>query len=259
MTPSNPDILARYLEIRAVQRALNSALTKTLSRKAVQETARNLGLSWGRGRIMFDDAREADILIDAALYDYFPGGGKSAVERYAVRDELGADQRLVIDAMCRARVTLVELRAVVPGVGVMASDLVFGHEFLLADQGLAKTADEGVVLVARLLEFPTFTMSTGAASLFEPGLADIVASALRDTVLKGGDVTALDSKARSRIARLLFYVASVDPNDVRTELANVALNALPGQRPASCGVRATGSGATGTRVDARGAGRDASR
>lgn len=231
MAASNADILARYQELRAVQRALNGALTKTLSRKAIEETARRLGL-WEGGRIVFDDEDDVQVLNDAAIYDYFPSG-KNAVERYVSRGlhDFPADEPLVLEAMTKARVTIIELGSVVPHVGVQARDLLFGGESLLADVGLAETVEVGMVLVARLLDFPTFSMTTGVARVFDAGVAVLVARSFRDTVLRGVAVAALDSRTRSRVGRLLFYLASLDPDDARMELAAVAVANLPESDP----------------------------
>jgi len=223
---TNADVLSVYQELRAVQRALNGEITKTLSRKAIEETARRLGL-WEAGRIIFED-EDVQLLNDSAIYDYFPSG-KNAVERYAARGlyASGAKEHVVLEAMTKARVTLVELGARVPGAGVQARDLLFGGELLLADIGLSQTADEGIVLVTRLVDFPSFSMTTGIAQVFEPGLAALVARSFRDTMLRGVAASALDSRTRSRIGWLLFHLASLDPEDARNQLAAMTAFDLP--------------------------------
>ena len=227
MSLTNADILAEYQELRAIQRALNVDLTKTLSRKAIEETARRLGL-WEAGRIAFEDEDEVEVLNDSALYDYFPSA-KNAVERYAARGpfESSAKQHLVLEAMTKAHVTLVELGTRVPGVGVQARDLLFGGELLLADIGLSQTAVEGIVLATRLLDFPSFSMTTGIAEIFEPGLAALVARSFRDTMLRGVVAATLDSRTRSRIGWLLFHLASLEPEDARIQLAAMTAFDLP--------------------------------
>ena len=226
MSLTNADVLAEYQELRAVQRALNGDITKTLSRRAIEETARRLGL-WEAGRIVFED-EDVQLLNDSAIYDYFPSG-KNAVERYAARSlyDQSATEHVVLDAMTKARVTLVELGVLVPGVGVQARDLLFGGELLLADIGLSQTADEGIVLVTRLVDFPSFSMTTGIAQVFEPGLAALVARSFRGTMLRGVAASALDSRTRSRIGWLLFHLASLDPEDARNQLAAMTAFDLP--------------------------------
>jgi hypothetical protein len=228
---TNADVLAEYQELRAVQRALNVDLTKTLSRKAIEETARRLGL-WEAGRIVFEDEEEVQVLNDSAIYDYFPSG-KNAVERYAARGlyESSANEHVVLEAMTKARVTLVELGALVPGVGVQARDLLFGGELLLADIGLSQTAEEGIVLATRLLDFPSFSMTTGIAQVFEPKLAALVARSFRDTMLRGVAAAALDSRTRSRIGWLLVHLASLEPEDARHQLAEMTTFDLPPSDP----------------------------
>ena len=228
MKAAPAEILARYKQLRAVQRAVNGVLTKTLSRKAIEETARRVGL-WEGGRIVFDDEREVDVLNDAAIYDYFPSGKKNAVERHASQDpyEPGSDERLVLEAMGVARVTLVELGTIVRDVGVLANDIVFGGDLLLADVGLSETAQQGMVLVTRLLEFEAFSMTTGVARDFDPELAVVVAKSFRETVIRGVPAGALDAKTRSRLGRLLFHFSSLEPDDAHMQLAGVAAAGLP--------------------------------
>ena len=98
-----------------------------------------------------------------------------------------------------------------------------------ADLGLSQTAQEGIVLATRLLDFPSFSMTTGIAQVFEPGLAALVARSFRDTMRRGVVAAALDSRTRSRIGWLLFHLASLDPEDARAELRSpgpVAAKAL---------------------------------
>jgi hypothetical protein len=224
---TNTDVLVEYQELRAVQRALNVDLSKTLSRKAIEETARRLGL-WEAGRIVFEDEEEVQVLNDSALYDYFPRG-KNAVERYAARGlyESSTIEHVVLEAMTKARVELVELVALVPDVGVQARDLLFGGELLLADIGLSQTAEEGIVLAPRLLDFPSFSMTTGVAHVFERSLAALIARSFRDTLLRGVAAAALDSRTRSRIGWLLLHLASLDPEDARNQLAAMTAFDLP--------------------------------
>lgn len=231
MSLTNAGVLAEYQEVRAVQRALNGDITKTLSRKALQETARRLGLCEA-GRIVFEDEEEVQVLNDSAIYDYFPSG-KNAVERYAARGlyEPSTKEHVVLEAMTKAHVTLVELGALVPGVGVQALDLLFGGDFLLADIGLSQTAEEGMILATRLLDFPSFSMTTGIAQACEARRAALVARSFGDTMLRGVAAAALDSRTRSRIGWRLFHLASLEPEDVRDQLAAMtALDLSPDDR-----------------------------
>jgi hypothetical protein len=230
VSASTTNILARYLELRSVQRELNGVLTKTLSRKAIEETARRLGF-WEGGRIVFDDEGDVDILNDVALYDYFPSGGKNAVERYAAREELGADQRLVMDAMCRARFTLIEVEDPVPKVGVQVLDLLFGERFLLADVALSQTAPFGLALATRILRFDEFSMTSGVHRVFDDTLTKLVSGPFASTMDPKGPPESWSSRDRSALARLLLQLAVVEPDEARHMLAAYAAASLPSGDP----------------------------
>jgi hypothetical protein len=88
--------------------------------------------------------------------------------------------------------------------------------------GLSETAQEGMVLVTRLLGFEAFSMTTGVARDFDPELAAVVAKSFRETVIRGVPAGAVDAKTRSRLGRLLFQFASLDPDDAHMQLAAFA-------------------------------------
>ena len=71
--------------------------------------------------------------MDTAIYDYYPTGNKNAVARYAAQHDVAGDEKTVLDAMQRARFTLIELGERVDGIGVQVHDIVFDARFLLAD------------------------------------------------------------------------------------------------------------------------------
>lgn len=48
------------------------------------------------------------------------------------------------------------------GVGIRAHDLLNNRRFLLVDIGFSQTAEEGVVIAARILPFEDFVMTSGA-------------------------------------------------------------------------------------------------
>ena len=199
----------KYQRLREVQRGLNSRLTKMIARSGIEESARQLGL-WQRGIIVFGEEDDASVLMDFAIHEYRIRGGTTAVERLAKQSmaPAGSDERLVLDALLRARFTLLRVDEAIPGVGVHVSDRLYAREFLLADIGLSDTAVEGLHLCARVLEFPQFCMQTGAALPFD-------ADAAESAVLVFGDVfddvalglTAFRPKQRAKVAAFLTRMA----------------------------------------------------
>ena len=136
---------------------------------------------------------------------------------------------------------LVARGSIVRDVGVLANAIVFGGDLLLADVGLSETAQEGMVLVTRLLEFEAFAMTTGVARDFDPEVAAVVAKSFRETVIRGEPAGAVDAKTRSRLGRLLFQFSSLEPDDAQMRLAAVAAAEPPEGDPRRAAFRRASS------------------
>ena len=211
MTPPPADLLATYLRLREHQRALNRELTKTLSRKAIEESARRLGFFKG-GRLCAPNESDLDLVMDTALYDYFPCNGKNAVERFAPRD-LPEEARSVLAAMRSARFTLVQIGASVEGLGVQAEDLLVGVSFLLANVALSGTATPGMVLATRLLVFESLAMTSGVFVVVDEELASVIAKPLAE---RGATLT---PRGSSHLAHFFLQAGMLDPEAARATLA----------------------------------------
>jgi len=156
-------LVRRYKRLRQVGRELNNLIVETLSREAIDWTARRLGL-WQDGTIVFETQDETHVLMDHAIHGYFEDG-RNAVDRYieAHPPQPGSDEAAVLEAARRTFFAILEVEEVVPGVGVWVRDLLRDARFLLVDLGFSQTAAEGDVLATRLLAFEDFAMTSGAA------------------------------------------------------------------------------------------------
>lgn len=215
LSAANPsEIRTIYLRLRDAQRALNTTLFRTVSKKGIEESARALDL-WERGKVVLDEEDDVGVLMDFAIYEY-RAGGENSVERYLGGSAAkSADERTVLQAMLEARFTLVEVEAVVPEVGVQAVDRIYGEPFLLADVGLSETAQPGLVIATRLLPFPTFTMTSGAPLAFDPELAALFIGGLEDAVGTSGQVGMLPPRMRKELACNLIGLALADPEQAK--------------------------------------------
>ena len=177
---------------------------KTLSRAALEQSARDLGL-WDNGKIAVEHEDHLAVVADYAVYEY-RAGGKSAVERFADRPDalVGSDEHSLLNAMREARFTLVEILQIVPNVGVRALDHIYGRRLMLADVELSQTAKPGVVLATRLLSLPTFAMTSGAPLAFDRELA---AFFLRGVGGGLADLRLLPRRERKHLARHLIGLA----------------------------------------------------
>ncbi len=209
------EVRTTYLRLRGVQRALNSTLFRTVSKKGMEESARALGF-WQRGTFVLEEDDDRGVLMDFAIYEYRTNG-HNAVERYAARSVAaeGSDERAVIEAMLKARFTLVEVEAVEPDVGARAVDRIFGEPFLLADLGLSQTAQPGTCIATRLLPFATFTMTSGTPLAFDAELAALFIDGLEDAFGDAHNVGMLGPKDRKELARNIIGLALGDPEETK--------------------------------------------
>lgn len=66
---ASPSILETYVRLRKTRRSLNDRIVKTLSKMALEETAKHLGL-FATGAVVADSEADLDRLMDSAIYDY---------------------------------------------------------------------------------------------------------------------------------------------------------------------------------------------
>jgi hypothetical protein len=156
-------LVDRYKDFRKVNRSLHNALLSYLPKKGLKECAKKLGISKS-GTFVFHEQHEADVLIDYCIYDYHEGG-ENAVSRYVMENPptLDSDEHAVLKAMLESYYSLIEVEGIVEGVGIRAHDLLNNRRFLLIDIGFSQTAEEGVVIAARIIPFEDFVMTSGAA------------------------------------------------------------------------------------------------
>jgi len=161
--PDYTPLVRRYKRLRKVGRELNNRIFETLSREAIEQTARRLGM-WRDGTLVLETQDEMSVLMDHAIHGYFEDG-RNAVDRYveAHPPQPASDEAAVLWAARQAFFAIPKVEEVVPGVGVWARDLLRDERFLLVDMGLSQSAVEGGVLATRLLPFERFVMTSGAA------------------------------------------------------------------------------------------------
>ncbi len=214
-------VTAKYGRHREIQRALNRRLTTMVPRAAIEDCARSLGL-WEEGTLAFEEEDDVAVLMDFAIYDYRIRGGTNAVERLVKQAEWapGSEEQRILDAMLRARFTVLRVLSLVPDVGVQMQDLLYEREFLLADVGLSTTATEGQHIAARVLEFPEFQMTTGAAVPLDAELAGSVVDNLRKAFPEGLATMLPHFKTgdRAKLTAYLIRIALADPDDVKQAL-----------------------------------------
>jgi hypothetical protein len=162
---THTDIVADYRQLRSEGVALSSDLIKTLKSDDIGAAASALGILKGR-EILLDTEDQAGVLMDYALFDIWHDG-RNAVQRYWEQTNPPPESARgrLLEAMVRAQYTILKVTQPLPGVGVMARDLIRNEEKLLIDLGFSQTAVAGAVLASRIFSPGEGWWMTGGAGL----------------------------------------------------------------------------------------------
>jgi hypothetical protein len=154
----------RYQQLRQFGRRLNSVLTKTIPREAMQEMGRALGIMQ-KNTLILDTMDVSSVLMDSCLFDWIKGG-KNLVEKYveAHPPTPGTDEHLLLRAYCRAKYRLLLPRAISPGAVTYWLDAISGESIALMDIHLSRTMAHGLggLLATRTAPLGGYWITTGA-------------------------------------------------------------------------------------------------
>src|ERR687888_124745 len=98
-SPGRAEVIARYRRLREISLRHHSEVLNFVSRDAILQHARRLGLARGNSLVL-DDVEELNYAFDLAIHTA-PADRSRAIDRYArsARSASGLDERLVLDAM----------------------------------------------------------------------------------------------------------------------------------------------------------------
>ena len=163
MTIQQVDLVARYQHLRQATRPITNQLIGTLSKKAMQEAGEKLGILRD-GVLVFGSEDETGVLMDYCLFD-FREQGMNAIERRLVQDPPPADSEelLILQGLRNARYSLFIVEAIQPGVGLHLRDLLNDVTIFIVDINFSNSAQEGLVLAARIVTIDGINMTTGAS------------------------------------------------------------------------------------------------
>ena len=163
MTIQQVDLVARYQHLRQATRPITNQLIGTLSKKAMQEAGEKLGILRD-GVLVFGSEDETAVLMDYCLFD-FREQGMNAIERRLVQDPPPADSEelLILQGLRNARYSLFIVEAIQPGVGLHLRDLLTDVTIFIVDINFSNSAQEGLVLAARIVTIDGINMTTGAS------------------------------------------------------------------------------------------------
>jgi hypothetical protein len=173
-------VRARYRQLREISKQHNSAVMKFLSDDAIVSLGRRLGMAHGK-TLIADSEDELHLVFDLAIHTALKDRSR-AIDRYAAAAQLvpESDESLVLEAMRRARFSIIRLVRRHPVAGLIVKDVFRNDDIWLVDEGLEASFAEGVGLAARLFMPESFAMTAG---VIVPASRESIAAALDDTPL----------------------------------------------------------------------------
>ena len=158
----NSETRSRYQHLRSVGTDLNHKLVRRLSRETILEGGKKLGLLRGKQLVLGSDD-ELPVLMDYCIFN-MRQRGCSVIEQYLAESspEPESDEMTCLSAMQQAVYSIFEVEEVERELGVTVRNLLSDETFLVADLGLARSANARLLLASRMLFFDGFAMTGGA-------------------------------------------------------------------------------------------------
>ena len=200
---SRAEVLTRYRHLREISKQHHSTALDFLSKDTILSQARRLGLAQGK-TLVLDSMDDLNLAFDLAIYTA-PQERSRAIERYARAARLApeSDESLVLEAMRRARFSIIMIVRRHPVAGLIVKDLFRGVEVWLVDEGLESSLPDEAVLATRLYTPERFAMTAG---VLVPLDLELMEDAIADTpqLLRKGYEEAIDDR---RFAEAIYRVA----------------------------------------------------
>ncbi len=162
------EVLARYRRLRKISREHGNEVLGRIPRKTFLDWGKRLGLVW-RKAFIADGIEEMSLAIDLAVYSARPGK-TPPIERYrrTAGFAAGGDEAIMLDAMSRSRFSLFVVKRRHAAAGLVLEDLFQRRDIWLMDEGLEKSAPQGMTMASRVVAPDAFHMTTGAAVSIGP-------------------------------------------------------------------------------------------
>jgi hypothetical protein len=158
---SRVELLARYRRFREIGKQHHSALLKFLTNDAIMSQARRIGLAQGK-TLVLDSMDDLNFVFDLLIYTA-PKDRSRAIDRFARAAQLApeTEEALVLEAMRRARFSIIFCVRRHEVAGLIVNDLFRDQEFWLVDENLESSLPDGTVLATRLYTLEGFAMTAG--------------------------------------------------------------------------------------------------
>ena len=154
-------ILERYRHLRAISIGHHSGAMAFVSKQAVLEHAKRLGLATA-GMLVAESEAEMTLVFDLALYTAKERRSR-ALDRYARATPLppGSDAARMLEAMRHARFSVWRIKQRHEAAGLVITDVLREAEVWLVDEQLEASAPEDLSFAGRICEPDRFAMSCG--------------------------------------------------------------------------------------------------
>lgn len=164
------DRLERYRRYREVGRELNTKiLRECIDREAVLESARLLGIERDGDALLYDDQAEMTVHNEFLLNEYRQDD-QTAVEAYYDRARWDSEtEQTILEALLEAETSLFKVTAIDDtDKQLLVTDLLTDDdtELRVTDVNLSETADSGVLLFFRPIQYDELTMTSGVSFPF---------------------------------------------------------------------------------------------
>jgi len=162
-----------YKHLREVGRNLNTEIINQLSKSALTECAKKLGIVKNK-TLLFNNDEELSVLFDYCLYSY-RRGGKNPIERYLENTppSQNSDEMRLLQAMSQSYYSMFTIEEVYPEQGATIRDQIRKKKLFLMDIGIGKGGVLGMLFAGRILPFADYYMTSGAIiPLHDKGLID---------------------------------------------------------------------------------------
>ncbi|PZN80506.1 MAG: hypothetical protein DM484_09775 [Candidatus Methylumidiphilus alinenensis] len=179
------DEVKRYKIMRSSWIGLNEKLVKQLTRQAIQECGKKLGV-YKQGNLILDHEDEISVLMDYIIFHY-RRNNVNVVSRYLAlsHPENGSLEMSMLQSMLESFFSIFVVLAVSPGKGVIVGDIISDNELFITDIGLGHSAKPNMMFAANVFPFDKFYMTSGAVlpipgSLFKEKIDSIIDKFYKD-------------------------------------------------------------------------------
>jgi hypothetical protein len=200
------EVLARYRYLREMSKLHHSKAMEFLTKAAILNQARRLGLGDGKSLIL-NSMDELTLVYDLTIHTAPPGRTR-AIDRCARSAQFasGSEEALLLGAMCNARFAVVEVQRKHHAAGLIVTDLFRNIELWLVDQGLETSMPEGALYATRYFTPDRFAMTAGVGMPVDLGVLEEALESVPPLLRK----SRTDMVEDRRFAEAIYRIAIAD-------------------------------------------------